>query len=487
MTRQQIAPWARSYAQRLIHTTTERPITIVTGSSPVPPSARRMYEHLIADEIVRALRAQNVEARQVITIGDDEPLRAIASELPRETERYLGRPQNQVMVGSQNFVSYFVNQITDVLDEFGVDATMVTESEMLQQYMPQILRVMENESGELPLFVQCPHCEQLATTSVTSEDDHYTYRCSGEQEFRSYSEGRRDITVRGCGYTQTIDSLQDLLTWNGVVRPRWPIVMAARWSELGATVEPLDQRHLSSSGEVSSVYARAATYYRQLFGGEPPAAIAESWMQVRTQPDEEPLDFFLIQDLFDIMPADILRYTMLRARPRGNTPNVIDLPSVPELITGYDRELGTQYQAAMLASQLGQNSQDERLIMERYAGSYNDDILHMARNYIENYMPDARRLAILEQPATELSEQYRPAVQYLYDNTNNGLAVDDLERVVQRAADRVDNSTAERLGFFQTVYQSTLGRSEGPPLSLMLAVRRDDVRENVRQLLAGGV
>ncbi|MBT4114117.1 hypothetical protein HOE41_00585, partial [Candidatus Woesearchaeota archaeon] len=88
MTRQQIAPWARSYAQRLIHTTTERPITIVTGSSPVPPSARRMYEHLIADEIVRALRAQNVEARQVITIGDDEPLRAIASELPRETERY---------------------------------------------------------------------------------------------------------------------------------------------------------------------------------------------------------------------------------------------------------------------------------------------------------------------------------------------------------------------------------------------------------------
>ena len=86
-----IPDWARRTAENLLATHGEGPHVVVTGISPSGNiHVGNLREVLVAEAVVKALRAQGYEVRFVFHADTADPLRKIAPGVPAGFEDYIG-------------------------------------------------------------------------------------------------------------------------------------------------------------------------------------------------------------------------------------------------------------------------------------------------------------------------------------------------------------------------------------------------------------
>lgn len=250
---------------------------------------------------------------------------------------YLGKPLCAVPApdGSpRSYAEYYADEFLGVMRQLGVVPQTYRMSELYSTgQMNEVIRIaldntptvreiyLETSGSErdetwFPYTPICENCGKIATTKVYKWDgEKVHYRCSDT-----------DYT-QGCGHEGAVSP------FNGAGKLPWKLEWASRWTVLNVNVEGAGMDHSVAGG--SRDVAEAIS--RQVYHREPPANV--------------PYEFFLLEggkmssskgigfsarEVSEILPPELLRYILVRTRPRTAIDFKLADNAIPRLFDEYD-------------------------------------------------------------------------------------------------------------------------------------------------------
>ncbi|MEW6378164.1 MAG: lysine--tRNA ligase [bacterium] len=304
---------------------------IVTG---ITPSGRihvgNLREVVTADVIYRILQERGKKAQLLYVADDYDPLRKVYPFLdPQKYQNFIGHPLSDIPCPCDRHTSYaehFLEPFLASMSQLKIDFTVLRASELYKsgQYNEVIFQALEardtiadilfrltgKEIDEFwsPFVPICESCGSMAETRVTGWDRErgpVSYSCQ-----QCGSQG--SMPVQGHGK----------LTW----RVDWP----ARWSFLAVDIEPMGKDHGSKGGS----YDTGQEIARRVFHKEPPFPIVYEWIRLEGMGDMSSSkgNVVAIEDVLKVVPADILRYLIIKAQPKQR----INFDPVNQLLNVFD-------------------------------------------------------------------------------------------------------------------------------------------------------
>jgi lysyl-tRNA synthetase, class I len=296
---------------------------------------------LIHDAVFRAIQDRGLPVRYTFGVDDYDPL----DELPVEEKEfftpYLGAPLCNVPAppGSpaSDLAEHYIREFFDIFRELGVEAETyrlrdVYRSGKFNETIDAILhnaatvrRVYKEVSKAqrpdtwYPFQTVCEQCGRIGTTEVTSYDGKEVgYTC------------RSDLVTwaRGCNYSGKVSP------FDGHGKLPWKLEWTAKWKVFPITVEGAGKDHTTKGGSREV----AAACLREIFGQEPPLNI--------------PYEFFLVggakmsssrgvgaaaREIADLLPPEILRFLMIKTKPKQPVNFSPDEKSIIKLFNEFDR------------------------------------------------------------------------------------------------------------------------------------------------------
>ncbi|MBI4662296.1 MAG: lysine--tRNA ligase [Verrucomicrobia bacterium] len=275
---------------------------------------------LIHDAIFRTLKAKGVPVRYLFGVDDYDPVDEIPYGEAEHFEKYLGAPlcNTPPPPGSKatDMADHYISEFFSVFGELGIRPEFyrmrdIYRSGRFDEAIDAILRkadvvrrIYKEVSGAEraedwhPFQVICEQCGRIGTTVVTAYDGReVTYEC------------RSDLVkwAKGCGHRGKVSPFQ------GRGKLPWKLEWCAKWRAFPVTIEGAGQDHSTKGGSRDVAMA----CLRAIFGQEPPLNC--------------PYDFFLVggakmssskgigvtsRDMADFLPAEILRFLLIRPYPR---------------------------------------------------------------------------------------------------------------------------------------------------------------------------
>jgi len=295
---------------------------------------------VIHDVLYRAALDAGRPARFFYGSDDYDALDAVPPSLSRELyEPYLGKPLCHVPApdgSARSYAEFFYDEFMGVQHELGIFPQPYRMSDLYRSgKMNDLIRtVLENAAlireiylevskserpdDWLPFNVVCENCGRIAMTRVTRFDGSLVhYRC--DPDAMPYA--------RGCGYEGAISP------FDGNGKLPWKLEWAARWSVLGVNVEGAGMDHSVDGGSRDVAEAVA----RRVFNREPPVNVPYEFllMDSRKMSSSKGIGF-TARAVADAMPPDLLRYLLVRTRPRTAINFRLDDEAVPRLFDEYD-------------------------------------------------------------------------------------------------------------------------------------------------------
>jgi lysyl-tRNA synthetase class 1 len=250
---------------------------------------------------------------------------------------YLGKPLCAVPApdgSSRSYAEYYADEFLGVMRILGVTPQTYRMSELYRTgRMNDVIRIaldqtplvreiyLETSGSErnetwFPFSPICENCGKIATTRVYKWDgDRVLYRCS-------------DIDyTQGCGHEGAVSP------FDGHGKLPWKLEWASRWSVLNVNVEGAGMDHSVAGGSRDVAEAIA----RQVYHREPPANV--------------PYEFFLLEggkmssskgigysarEVSEILPPELLRFILVRTRPRTAIDFKLADAAIPRLFDEYD-------------------------------------------------------------------------------------------------------------------------------------------------------
>jgi lysyl-tRNA synthetase, class I len=295
---------------------------------------------VIHDVIYRAALDTGHRARFLYGSDDYDALDAIPPSLARDFyQPYLGKPLCAIPApdGSErSYAEYFYDEFMAVQNALGIFPTPYRMSELYcSGKMNDVIRkILENaaeiraiylevsnsarEADWFPFNPICENCGRIAMTRVYRFDgEKVHYRC--EPDAMEYAQG--------CGYEGAVSP------FDGNGKLPWKLEWAARWQVLGVNVEGAGMDHSVEGGsrEVAEAVAR------RVFHTEPPANIPYEFLLLEGGKMSSSKGIgFTAKEVAEALPPELLRYLLVRTRPRTAIDFNLDKDSVPRLFDEFD-------------------------------------------------------------------------------------------------------------------------------------------------------
>ncbi len=296
---------------------------------------------LIHDAVFRAIRDRGLPVRYTFGVDDYDPLDELPAGGKEFFKPYLGAPLCNVPPppGSpaSDIAEHYIREFFDIFRELGVEAETyrlrdVYRSGQFNEAIDAILqnaatvrRVYKEVSNSnrpdnwYPFQAVCEQCGRIGTTEVMGYDGkEVVYKC------------RFDLVTwaRGCNYSGKVSP------FDGHGKLPWKLEWTAKWKVFQITVEGAGKDHTTKGGSREV----AAVCLREIFGQEPPLNI--------------PYEFFLVggakmsssrgigaaaREIADLLPPEILRFLMMRTKPKQPVNFSPDEKSIIKLFNDFDR------------------------------------------------------------------------------------------------------------------------------------------------------
>lgn len=296
---------------------------------------------VIHDAIVRAITAAGGRARFLYGIDDLDPMDAQTLAAREGRLEDMGRPLARIAPPSgsraASWAEHFAGQFVEAFGHVGAHPELYRMSrlyadgvfdETIRQALDgaaEVRRVYLAVSNSrkpddwYPLQVICPHCGKVGTTMVDGWDGaEVHYRCLPDL-----------VTwAAGCGRDGHVSP------FGGNAKLPWNLDWVAQWRHFGVTVEACG-KDLSTAGGSRD---RSDALAREVFGFEPPRNLAYEFVTIRGRKMKSSAGTgAAAHEMADLLPGDLLRFLMLRHRPR----HAIDFDpagdTIPRLFDEFDR------------------------------------------------------------------------------------------------------------------------------------------------------
>lgn len=468
------------------------PQVISTGISPSGPiHVGNLREILTADAVYRALLDSGAEAHLHFVADNLDPLRRVYPFLNEEVYGPLvGRPLSDIPCpcGSHDsYAEHFLGPFVDALGRLRVEVEVLRSDRLYREGRMNgaILRALEDRdriAGILrdltgkevseswsPFTPLCPACGRVDRARVLDfSREAETVRVACACEFEG------ELPLAGAGK----------LTW----RIDWP----ARWQVLGVTLEPFGKDHASRGGS----YDSGSRIAREVYGIEPPFPVPYEWISLKGLGDmaSSKGNVLSVGEALEIVPPEVLRYVVLRARPARAIAldpglpllNFVDEVDNPEARgrnaraaelshAGGFRSTGVPFKHLVVVAQIARFDLERLLeILDRggYGGVDRESVaerLGYARRWLERFAPEEMRFDVPEDlpaAAAELGPAEREFLEDLGRSLDSSLDGADIHALVYEKAQAAGLEPKEA---FRAIYLAILGRPRGPRAGDFLA------------------
>lgn len=280
-------------------------------SSGISPSANYHIGHfreiLTADALTWRLQTSGRTAEHIHVIDDFDPLRKRYDFLPPAFSKYVGWPLFLVPDPAgdchDSYAEHYYANFEQYTGQMGIKPTTVVRNSELYR------------SGKMtPAIIDCIDKidtvrQILAATSNRQLDEDWT-PLQIRTEAGHFEQGRLSQWDKN---NQTIAGVE---INSGKVKMNWRLEWPARWRILGVNVEPFShQEHGAAGGS----YDTGVQISRQVFEYPPPLAGAR-YGNIHIKGDSKKMssskgNLFTPAQVFEVMPAEVLRYFVIKSRP----------------------------------------------------------------------------------------------------------------------------------------------------------------------------
>ena len=470
---------------------------------------------VIHDVIYRAARDAGRPAKFYYGSDDYDALDAVPPVLSYERyEPYLGQPLCNVPApdnSARSYAEYFYDEFMAVQHKLGIYPEPYRMSDLYRSgRMNEVIRAVLENAAEvraiylevsnseraddwLPFSTICENCGKIATTKV--------YKFDGEKVYYRCAPDAVDYT-QGCGHEGAVSP------YDGKGKLPWKLEWATRWQVLGVNVEGAGMDHSVDGGSRDV----AEAICRRVLHREPPFNV--------------PYEFFLLdggkmssskgigfsaREVGEALPPELLRYILVRTRPRTSINFTLEGNAVPRLFDEYD----TAFEQYFQESEDHEQDWQKRLFelsridaQEKLLPWYRPRFMHVvtvtqipglnalahfeahkgaplapeevaeaqkridyARLWLERFAPEGAVFEVQAQlpaSARELDDAQRQMLSRLLE-WYRGQEAPNGEQIHKRIYDIATEMGLKPGQAFQAIYRIILGRTSGPRAGELLA------------------
>ena len=454
-----------------------------------------LREIMTANAIAWALRRAGREAEHWDVVDDFDALRKIPAGVPESWAQYVGVPLALVPDPSECHSSYgahYLQQLNDGLKELGAEPEVQLsgyENYQSGALVEQMVQTLDNLDEVRRILVEVGQRELEDTWSpVQILDEQNNLR---NRKFVGWDSNSQLVSWRDRdGNTGEVGlaSGQVTLGW----RLDWP----ARWAKWGVSAEPFGRDHATRGGS----YDTGKVLVERIFGGQAPYPVPYEFINTvgeTKKMSKSSGNVLTPGDALEVMPAEVLRYFIIQARPSRTLQfdsglglyNLVDefskaQTTAPTTAGAYAQAGGKEviadvpfnhlvavYQAAR------EEAAEVRRIMERTG--YEDVVkrqwpvvereLIFVKNWLEKYAPDKVKFKVQDDlPDVEMTAESRGFLQKLAETieTEKDLNGQGMHDAIYAAAEVAGVKPGQA---FVVLYRVILGQDSGPKAGWFLA------------------
>lgn len=474
-------------------------------------SLRGVVIHGIIDQI---LKERKVASRYLFEINDFDPFDGLPHYLDEKVYRpYMGRILKDVPSPDPafpNFAEYVADEFVKVVKTTGFEPELYRASTLYlegkfnetirlaldnaEKIRDIYKRVSGSDKGEewLPVQLVCEQCQKIGTTKAIDWDGTVvTYRC--EPDLVKWAQG--------CGHEGKVSP------FDGKGKLPWKVEWAAKWKIIGVDIEGAGKDHATKGGsrEVSSLIVK------EIFGYHNPFDIPYNFLVVggKKMSSSKGLGS-TAKDISDLLPPEMTRLLMLRAKPQHEIDFQPDGDTIPVLYDFYDT-LAADYWAKshedhqrlfQLTHTPSQTDKLQPRFLPRFSLiAYLSQMPHIdlqvetakmkgealteadknevtyradyAQRWLDTYSPDKFRLTIFTDAVPELAlslttSQKKALIEILhYIQANDNLNGQDFHTKLHEIK---ETQGIEPKELFEAIYKSFLNATSGPKAGWFLSV-----------------
>jgi lysyl-tRNA synthetase class 1 len=495
--------WLDQIAERIIKEHPEGEIIIESGHAPSGYyHIGTLREILTASAIAWRINQTGRKARHIDFVDDFDAFRKVPAGISEEWRKYIGMPLYMVPDPHGKHASWaewLTSELYQSLEQLGLDAEVIYAHDeypagKFTPYIEMALTKMEKGREIITNLSKRELPEDWSPVQLLSDDNSLR-----QWQFDGWDKDRKIVKWRDR------DGNTGEMPYNtGRVKLDWRFDWPARWAILGVNVEPFGRDHASSGGS----YDTGAAIVKDIFGSQAPMPVPYDFIN-RTgetkKMSKSAGDVVTTKDALDIMPAEIVRYFILKSMPSRRLFfdegvglfNLIDEyaavqqavkagehPALEEAYRVASAQTVEQTVSSVPFGHLVQSYQAARRDPERTlelltrsgheeAVKNERDVikreLKFAENWLDTYAPDSVKFTVQESlPEVELDEAQRKFLANLADEIEgtkelNGQAMHD---AIYAAAESAEIKPASA---FQAVYRVILNQDRGPKAGWFLA------------------
>ena len=296
---------------------------------------------LIHDAIYKGLKNSGVKTKYLFGFDDFDPMDGLPTYLDEKKYRpYMGLPLCNIPspeAGYKSYAEYYAKDFLKVFNQLGAEPKIVWDSEVYKkgEYNEAIKIILNNtkevrkiyqeisgskkDSDWYPLNVVCPQCGKIGTTKVTNWD--------GKEV--SFSCKPKMVTwAEGCGYQGKISP------FDGNAKLPYKPAVAARWFFRNVQVELAGMDHYTKGG----VFYVAREIAKKVLKIEPAYGHGYEWLMLGGKSMSSSRGVgFSAEEVASLLPAELLRFLMMRTKEKKRIEFSLDNEAVPRLYDEFDR------------------------------------------------------------------------------------------------------------------------------------------------------
>lgn len=504
--------WLDIAVREIIETYPEGDIVVSSGIS---PSASYHIGHfreiLTADALAWGIN--QVPGRKAIhkhVVDNFDPLRKRYSFLPESYEQYVGwpiclvpDPFDDCRDQHKTYAEHFYQEFKGHAEKMGVfpDEIIRSYEDLYQsgKMADAIEKSVDQAAKVREIFAEVSNrklAEDWLPLQLLSKNKSFA-----ELRFESIDTEVKTITgVNEAGGTEVLDYTK------GQIKLNWRLDWPARWQVLGVQVEPFSvQEH----GAAGSSYDTGVRFSQDIFGYAAPIPgvrygnihlIGET-----TKMSSSKGNLITPEQALDIMPAESLRYFVVRSKPDrtlvfdpglGFYNQVDEFSKVEEAVEkGESHDFAEAYKFAKAGKeekavaaipfshlvsvyQTAQGDEDQILTLlartgyDKVVADQKDVLLReipYVKNWLVKYAPDSVKFEVQKElPEVALSDGQKKFVAVLADNLDKAGELDgpEMHQVIYAAKEDADIKPGEA---FQALYRLILGKDSGPKAGYFLS------------------
>lgn len=505
-------------AQIIAERGSSEPIMVSSGHSPSGAyHLGTVREVMTASIIAWAINQQGHKATHMDFVDDFDAFRKIPAGVPAEFEQYLGQPLYLVPdpVGDchKHYADHLYLPFLEALNKVGVEPLVLRAHEIYLSgaFTPYIEAALANLDKIRSIIKEHGGGRELprdwAPVQLLSDNNNLR-----EWKFTGWDKARNVVLYEDAdGQAGELDYTQ------GRVKLDWRLDWPARWHMYNVDVEPFGRDHATKGGS----YDTGKELVKQIYSGVAPFPVPYEFINPAGETkkmSKSAGNVVTLVDALDVMPAEILRYFIIRNKPSktlifdsgvGLYTLIDEYSKVEEAVAnGQEHEFAHAYAAAnslggertiaripfnhlvsVYQTARGDESQILTLLDRTgFEGVVSDqkDVLvreiPYVKNWLAKYAPESVKFEVKDElPSVELSDAQKQFLLELAGRLEDTGELDgpEMHQVIYSAKEAADIKPGEA---FQSLYRLILDKDSGPKAGYFLSsLEREWLIKRLRQ------